>query len=744
MDTTDIGQGFLDGSREELQDIALQILEGEVPSPLKGFVFMVAQMGNVNSKGLPFAKTFPDGRPNPDYQSPILNGDGLVYKFSFADGQAKLTTRLMKPPCYYADEATRQDGPATAAYAHFSFKNMGIGRLSFKLGSRNFLNTAFLPVWFKNDDAPSLLVTDDVARPFKMDPKSMNLLTPIGKNLEWHSAMPSVMKLPFPLTQSTAHPSWDPLTKEFFSVNYLKSFETEATTAHISKLLLSTDSPAHKALEEAAKRFEQHGSEEKAIEEVKKILAGEQKRNFLPRLLHQITSFFSKIGWAIFNFVSKISGGYTPDRVYLFRFGGTGEMEKWQLVDEQGNDLKIRQCMHQTYMTEHYIVFMDASFKFGFELLFNNPVPSNPGLDRFFRAISAKKMEPFTNLWLVKRKDLDLKKEKITVISMKEPLPYECIHFSAEYDDGDGVTLYTIHNNTACMAEWIRPYDTSPYDGASMHEDLIGYFAVCPLAIGRTGKFVIDPAKATFKSTTILREPGNLPPVKSIHKDTVKKIGANTWGLGLLTHRDQYSPDVANRKIKNLYYLSLGARRENLTQFVFDLYKDYPWREIPLNDMLAYIDAGVPQCVLRVDTADMKITDSWTFDQKDYLYSIQFVPASIATPTVEKDQDGYLFLTMKVGLPSENKRRYRAEIWIFKAWDLAAGPVCKLAHPKLIFPATLHTCYLPTDQSVQSGYSVNIKDDYTETIESLFKHDKKRKKEMTGFFNEYIFPHFPG
>ena len=177
---------------------------------------------------------------------------------------------------------------------------------------------------------------------------------------------------------------------------------------------------------------------------------------------------------------------------------------------------------------------------------------------------------------------------------------------------------------------------------------------------------------------------------------------------------------------------------------VFDLYKDYPWREIPLNDMLAYIDAGVPQCVLRVDTADMKITDSWTFDQKDYLYSIQFVPASIASPTVEKDQDGYLFLTVKVGLPSENKRRYRAEIWIFKAWDLAAGPVCKLAHPKLIFPATLHTCYLPTDQSVQSGYWVNIKDDYTETIESLFKHDKKRKKEMTVFFNEYIFPHFPG
>ena len=37
----------------------------------------------------------------------VLNGDGMLYRLGFEAGRALLKTRMMKPPCYYADLATQ-------------------------------------------------------------------------------------------------------------------------------------------------------------------------------------------------------------------------------------------------------------------------------------------------------------------------------------------------------------------------------------------------------------------------------------------------------------------------------------------------------------------------------------------------------------------------------------------------------------------------------------------------------------
>ena len=189
---------FLSGSRKELTRAPMKLVEGKIPESLQGSAYIITQMGNVNSKGLPFSRKHADGTPNHDYQSPIMNGDGFVFKFDFSDGEdVHLTTRIMRPPDFYADHATRYGGPASKdeKFAHYGFKNLGISRMSFHLGSRNFLNTAFQPLQFKGDSGTAILTTDDIGRPYLADPDTLELITPIGLNSDWISSMPNTVAI---------------------------------------------------------------------------------------------------------------------------------------------------------------------------------------------------------------------------------------------------------------------------------------------------------------------------------------------------------------------------------------------------------------------------------------------------------------------------------------------------------------------------------------------------------------------
>ncbi len=736
---------FLQGSREEISNEKMNLIQGQIPKDIGGFAYVVCQMGNVNSQGLPFKKKEPNGEHNPDFQSPIMNGDGFVYKFDFSKKEGvNLTSRLMKTPCFYADKATGVLGEARKdpKYKGFHFNNLGIARLSMKLGSRNFLNTAFLPVHFNTDDNPSLLVTDDVARPFKLDPKTMELGTPIGTTFDWTSSMPPKLKFPFALTETTAHPSWDPLTKEFFSFNFSKSTNTQLHKSFISKFLFSGNKELAKKLKVIAEQYENHESEEQAIKDIKALLERhEQSENPFIRFFQKIWTVIKKVlGW-IFNAISTLMGLSTPDRVYLMRSLDGVHMQKWRLKDQRGKDLIINQCLHQTIITKNHIIFVDASFKFALELLFNNPFPNEPWLDEFIRKITAKTMLPYTNLWYIKRADIDKDKTTATAYQLDEPLPYECIHFAADYDDSNGIRMYTIHNNSVCMAEWLRPYDKSFYSKKAIEDYLVSYFAVCPLSVGRTGQFIIDTEKNVFSSSIILREPGNLPEVKDLPtKGIDKSIGPNTWGLGLLVYKNQYSPTKVVDKIKTLYYISLGALPETLSQFVYDLYENYPWREMPKDEMLAYIKETIPQCLFSVSSDTMTIKDSWVFEKSEHLCSIQYINSD--NDEDDEEDNGYLLISVKTGDTIDLSGKFRSEIWLFKANSISDGPVCKLAHPKFIFASTLHSCWLKNDTEVVSGQNINIREDYTAYINHLLKENTAKKEKMLDFFDTYVFPNY--
>ena len=93
-------------SREDIE-VDLSIIEGQIPNDMHGFVYFNSMCGTVNST-TPIPEKMPDGSRNSEYGEMIFNGDGMILRFSLdTPGKVSVKTKLMKPPCYFADEATK-------------------------------------------------------------------------------------------------------------------------------------------------------------------------------------------------------------------------------------------------------------------------------------------------------------------------------------------------------------------------------------------------------------------------------------------------------------------------------------------------------------------------------------------------------------------------------------------------------------------------------------------------------------
>lgn len=164
-----VPESIMSASRNELTNLKLNIIEGTLPKDLRGHVFIIAPVNYVDTNGMPS----PDGKP-------ILNGDGMIYRYDFdRPGEARVTSRLVKSPCYYADKATREQ----TKYAKYKFGNHGLMRFSLSLGFRNLLNTGLVPMKF-SDSGAAMLVTYDAGRPYEIDTETLQVVTPVGSNQE--------------------------------------------------------------------------------------------------------------------------------------------------------------------------------------------------------------------------------------------------------------------------------------------------------------------------------------------------------------------------------------------------------------------------------------------------------------------------------------------------------------------------------------------------------------------------------
>jgi carotenoid cleavage dioxygenase-like enzyme len=663
-------RSMMRASAAEIDHVELHVIEGSLPADLEGHVFLVAPVGSVTSNGL----------PNPD-NSHVWNGNGLISRFDLSGpAHIKLTTRLARTPCFWADLATRKG----TLKEHLGFLDWGLVRFSLSLGVRNQLNTAFVPMRFSEAEPTRLLLTFDGGRPYEIDPVSLAVVTPVGGNSEWRAG--TSFPLPFAPVLSTAHPVFDSADLTLFSVNYGRSLSNLFATI-----------PLISWLDQWAQRL---------------------GRWVWPigLLAHALTRHQR-------SFLAKESS--SEDFVDLLAWDGSGPLRRWHLVDEQQKPLRIQQTMHQIGVTQDYVVLADTSVKWGLEQILPGPLSLGSCFDRLLRKLLTAPQRPDTSVYIVRKSDLV--QHKSNLVAIRTVLPLETGHFLVNRDNPDNcITLYAAHEAASDVAEWLHPDDRLVRDGSPVAPELEGMFAVGAMDVGRVGRYVIDANTGKIVNEDLLFD-------QSL-----------TWGVGLYAtpvNPDNVIEQQAN--LASIYWQSMGFCSDLLPESIYQLYAKYPNRLIPLEELLGK-DQGPnrrPSTLFRMDTATMSIVDSYAFPQDCHddgswsawiCNSPQFIPRpqperASMSDTIDPSCHGYLFC---VAISDKSK-----EIWIFDAANLSAGPLCRLAHPQFDPGYTIHSVWLDKIETRVASYNIDVREDYEPTI-------SKSSKEVRDLFEKDVFPHF--
>jgi hypothetical protein len=680
-----VPQALMNCSRKEFgkngtPKLRLNIKEGTLPTDLHGHVFIVSPVGfgdSIYGQGLA-----------------IFNGDGMIYRLDLdTPGEVSLKTEIAHTPCYYADNAIQAKENIPSRYR---FKNWGLMRYSLLLGLRDSLNTAFLSMPFPSQDR--LLVTFDAGRPYEIDTDSLKVVTPVGSNREWQTAIP--IPQPFPAHLSTAHPAFDRERGEMFTINYGRSAWNFLDTI-----------PGFEMLSELPTRADE------TIGYLARLLEWDFLQPVTRGVWQGLKDGIDFLGDRATAILPQIR---VPDFLYLLRWDGEGKIERWKLVDDAGNPIKITQSVHQIGVSKDYIVIIDTAFKVGVEQLLNNPLPDNEPIEKILRVFLTRPQSSDSKIYIVRRQDLETIKgqlpaasnSEVTIVAKQVTLPLETIHFLVDYDNPDGeITLQIAHNCATDVSEVVRPYDESAYQkDRSLPTRLNGMLAIGQMDVNRIGRYKING------------ETGAIADAKVIHNDLL------TFGVGLYTYRERLSSGGTPSKLDNIYWQSWGFWQELMPKFIFDLYKNYRHRMISSEEMADLPNLKPkPVCLFRVETESMNFVDYYQFERGYMMSSPQFVPRN---DNNDSSTNGYIFCNV---LTPENDEQ--DEVWIFKADDLKSGPICKLTHPEYKVGYTIHTTWLPKIAPRTTNYCIRVKEDYQELL-------KRADETIKTLFEEDIYPHF--
>ncbi|WP_299402554.1 carotenoid oxygenase family protein [Acaryochloris sp. IP29b_bin.148] len=370
--------------------------QGPLPPALKGHVFIIGTAASFDSH--PVNKSEKIYYPNQEGWQHIYSGDGMMYRLDFhtslrhakhtgavsgqnaylplhRPGWAHLATRLVKTPDYYADEAleTKLKYQAWPDYTQVMFKDAALTRLSLKLGGRNYLNTAWLPLKPKQGESERLLATWDAGRPYEIDPCSLGLLAPVGLNKDWKpvfdmTSLPDgfpILSQVFPMILATAHPVYDQHEDAVYLVNGTKSLKSMLQIPRLIPYFIQGFLQFLDLLQA------EHEAERADVSTWADLLAKAKQTDPHPSLLDRLLAGLLRLVlWIAHCFISILSafgiGG--KDGLFLYRWRGQQTeiqaSDKWEIVDERGWPIPILQSAHQMALTKDYIIISDSSFKF--------------------------------------------------------------------------------------------------------------------------------------------------------------------------------------------------------------------------------------------------------------------------------------------------------------------------------------------------------------------------------------------
>lgn len=381
---------------------------------------------------------------------------------------------------------------------------------------------------------------------------------------------------------------------------------------------------------------------------------------------------------------------------HLMKWDGKDDFKQWAVVDEDGQDIRIMQSIHELIFTRDYILLADTAFVAGMEMLTpwkNAPLPNKN-----------------TVVYIVDRREMTDGNDK--VVGKRIEIEEACIHLIADYENTDDkITVYMLHTPATNTAEIIKSYDTD-MNGKLFSDHITGYGTLPVLDLSSVGKHIIDmKEKKTIESRYI----------------TDEKF---CWGPYMYTYMGRQTEKFQDQ---DLYVMFKGFSKDMLPKRIYEAYKDVDNRRVPIEKMVGGNGLSYNNSVARIKKDTFEIVDSYILPDKVLLYTISCLEATDSHP-------GYLIAGIVQDIP-DSKMSSGHEYWLFKADDLASGPVCKLGSKDINNSVLFHTVYISSKLEAkldenQATYNIDLKEDYPK--EELALWDDSVLKT----FEDLIYPYY--
>jgi all-trans-8'-apo-beta-carotenal 15,15'-oxygenase len=363
----------------------------------------------------------------------------------------------------------------------------------------------------------------------------------------------------------------------------------------------------------------------------------------------------------VVNYATPVEGLDIEPFVRLLWWDGATEPSSTTLVDEHGQPVTLLMSCHQMQVTERFVILLDGAFQIEPEQMAGGDV--------------TRAQIPESVLYFIRKSDLA---DGGTTVATRIVIPIESTHFQvARADAGDRVTLLLSHQNSADPSEWVRASDTVAATGQPVDPSTVTML-VAPADKGLMGRYVVDVAAAQV-----------------VEQATMSEWTMTLWSQDLRT---------APAGLGTGFWSSIGFDPALLTQRIVDVYADHPYRQVPIAELPV---EPIPGGLLRVDQDALAVTDRFAMPRGYLPMSPTFVPRDGGGR-----DDGYL-MVFAIGPAGD-------EVWLFDAGDLGYGPICRLGHPELDVPFTLHSTWMGELRRQSSPvYVAEPQDDYGPRLDAL-------------------------
>ncbi len=346
-------------------------------------------------------------------------------------------------------------------------------------------------------------------------------------------------------------------------------------------------------------------------------------------------------------------------QVQLIRYDGEGaHVSRWVV-----EDAPIPQSMHTITQTRDWLILADCAFRADPNEIF--------GLGE--RTVTNFTDEP---IYLIRKDAVDATPSGGSVPATAFRVGPEVMHYYAQYDDTDGITVLFEHTHNSELAMYVKEGDTDAW-GRPVDPGLAGMYNH-PMHPAEISVLRFDPVSGAVTERARFWEPERYYAVQ---------LSAMDWSTEGITRPTSH------------HLVTMGFRPEAITGRAIDLYQDR---------LLPFPDHEIPPALATLGRESLKPTSEHQYSVDDYPTSPCFVPRDAGSAgataagrsayagTDPGGHDGY------VVVPVLHDDGFRVDV--FDAADVGQGPIAVLAAANgETMPFLLHSAWMPSATPADEG-----------------------------------------